>query len=135
MLQEPVGRPRVCDNVVEISRLVALHFPGVSKAGDIFPDYPVTAEDPTDIIAIHKFQGFIRDMVAVQWDLRLSYPALLTSMKKVYHTNGFISKHASHKANCQALILCTVCKHWLRDAKAQKEWSFRLRLPPFTVQK
>ena len=61
----------------------------------------------------------MQDMAKVQPDLRLSYPVVLSIIKKIYEDKNIKLKHSNHKANCQAVLLSTVCKH--RDAKAQKD--------------
>ena len=61
-MQDSVGRPRVCDDGSEISRLLSKHFPCVSSAGNIFPEYGAAEEDQTDIMAMREFQAFLQDM-------------------------------------------------------------------------
>ena len=123
MQRERKGRPKVFDDARALSNTLLVHAPqALSRAGALFPDYPITAEVRTDVAMIKGFQALLLDLAKLQSDLRLSFPALTSAIKNVYAARNVKGKLTA-KANVQAVVLNTVCRHWLRDVKTEQSWA------------
>ena len=118
-LREKKGRPRVFDDVRQLTLILYRHAPKNVKFEDAFLQYTGTVDEPVCFEEMEKLKPVMLEMAKFAPNLRLSHPSLSAAIRTVY---GPV-KDVKTKSALVAEAFNAACRVWLRDIKDGLEWT------------